>query len=53
MGEQLDRERRLREQLTVLRDEARKNSRILKLAQAREIRLLQAASLPALLEEMT
>lgn len=52
MADDRDRERRLREQLAALRDEARKNTRILKLAQAREIRLLQAESLPALFDEI-
>lgn len=49
----LDREQQLREQLAVLRDEARKNSEILKVSQEREIRLLQAESLTALFEEIT
>lgn len=45
--------RMLREQLSVLRDEARENTRILKLAQQRELRLLNAESLAALFTEMT
>ena len=45
--------RMLREQLSVLRDEARENTRILKLAQQRELRLLNADSLNALFVEMT
>jgi two-component system cell cycle response regulator len=43
----------LREQLAVLRDEASKNSEILKVSQDRELRLLQAPSLTALFVEMT
>ena len=43
----------LREQLAVLRDEARTNSEILKASQDRELCLLQAPSLTALFEEMT
>ena len=45
--------RMLREQLAVLRDEARENGRILKLAQQRELSLLQTDSLDSLFAEMT
>lgn len=44
--------RGLREQLAVLREEARENSRILKLSQERELKLLQAESLIALFGEI-
>lgn len=48
-----DREnRRLREQMAILREEARDNTEILKRAQTRELRLLQAESLVALFEEV-
>lgn len=48
-----DREnRRLREQMAILREEARDNTEILKRAQARELRLLQAESLMALFGEI-
>jgi diguanylate cyclase (GGDEF)-like protein len=49
----IESEQTLREQLAVLRDEARTNSAILKISQNREIRLLQAPSLTALFVEMT
>ena len=44
--------RRLREQLAVLRREAEENDAILKRAQARELSLLQADSLVALFDEI-
>ena len=44
---------RLREQLAVLREEARENTRILKRAQQREINLLRSDSLNALFSQMT
>ena len=45
--------RMLREQLATLREEARENGRILKLAQQRELGLLQTDSLNSLFDEMT
>jgi two-component system cell cycle response regulator len=45
--------RMLREQLATLREEARENGRILKLAQQRELGLLQTDSLNGLFAEMT
>ena len=53
MNRQDDSSQRLREQLAVLRDEARENGRILKLAQQREITLLRSDSLNALFSQMT
>ncbi len=53
MRERDDTIRLLREQLTALREDARENSRILKLAQQRELSLLKTDSLNALFAEMT
>lgn len=44
--------RRLREQMAILREEARDNTEILKRSQTRELRLLQAESLVALFDEV-
>jgi diguanylate cyclase (GGDEF)-like protein len=53
MGESRDTVRVLREQLATLRAEARENGRILKLAQQRELRLLQTDTLVGLFGELT
>ena len=53
MRESDDKIRLLREQLAALRTEARENSRILKLAQQRELGLLRTESLNALFTELT